>query len=86
MLTNDQREAVVRRFLAGERQIDLAAEYGVSRVAVCRLIKRRGIVTGCLSSAIGGMDTQSQDALREQAAREKISMADVLVNFYMRGH
>jgi hypothetical protein len=37
-LTLEQAEAIRQRYAAGERQVDLAAEYGVSRPTITRII------------------------------------------------
>ncbi len=42
-LTEEQRSQIGRRYIAGENSLTLSEEYGVSHVAVLKLLERKGI-------------------------------------------
>ena len=56
--TDEQEQAICRRYEAGENTVQLGAAFGVNRTTVTRILKRKGIKRRSISEARGGISPE----------------------------
>ena len=65
-LTKEQEKEVCERYLEGESTVQLGAAMGVSKVTIGAVLKRRGVKTGSLSEANGGLTKEQEEEVCER--------------------